>query len=148
MLRILYACETYYNLKETELRQIERIEEGFLRQLFKTTKGCPISQLYLEAGHTPARFEIFKMKILFLKYILNENPDSLIHKVYKLQLENPTRGDWASSCLEDLKYLEIDMSLEEIKSVSEISLRSILKKSNRRRAVQYLTENKVVNTLA
>ena len=64
---ILYACETYYNLKETELRQIERMEESFLRQLFKTTKGCPISQLYLEAGHSPARFEIFKMRILFLK---------------------------------------------------------------------------------
>jgi hypothetical protein len=28
---ILYACETYYNLKEVELRQLERIEEGFLR---------------------------------------------------------------------------------------------------------------------
>ena len=75
-----------------------------------------------------------------MKYILNENPDSLIHKFYKLQLENPTRGDWASSCLEDLKYLEIDMSLEEIKSVSEISLRSILKKSISRKALQYLTE--------
>ena len=28
---ILYACETYYNMKEVELRQLERIEEGFLR---------------------------------------------------------------------------------------------------------------------
>ena len=57
---ILYACETYYNLKETEIRQIERIEEGFLRQLFKTPKGCPIAQLYLEAGYIPARFAIFQ----------------------------------------------------------------------------------------
>ena len=137
---ILYACETYYNLKETELRQIERIEEGFLRQLFSTTRGCPISQLYLEAGHTPARFEIFKMRILFLRYILNEDPDSLIHKFYKLQLENPTHGDWASSCMEDLKYLEIEMTLEEIKNTSEIRLRSILRKSISRKAFQYLTE--------
>ena len=36
---ILYACETYYNLKETEVRQIERIEECFLRKILKTTKG-------------------------------------------------------------------------------------------------------------
>ena len=53
---ILYAAETYYNLKEGEIRAIERIEECFLRQLLKTTKGCPISQLYLETGHCPARF--------------------------------------------------------------------------------------------
>ena len=40
---ILYASETYYNLKETELRQIERIEEGYMRQLLQTARGCPIS---------------------------------------------------------------------------------------------------------
>ena len=44
---ILYACEMYYDLKESELRQIERIEEGYLGQIFKTTKGCPITELYL-----------------------------------------------------------------------------------------------------
>ena len=58
---ILYACEAYYNLKENELRQLERIEEGFLRKMFNTSKGCPIVQLYLEAGHIPARFEIMKV---------------------------------------------------------------------------------------
>jgi hypothetical protein len=34
---ILYASETYYNLKETEMRQIERIEKGYMRQLFRFT---------------------------------------------------------------------------------------------------------------
>ena len=58
---ILYASETFYNLKEKELRILERIEERFLRQLLKTGRGCSISQLYLETGHTPARFEIMKM---------------------------------------------------------------------------------------
>ena len=67
---ILYACEMYYNLKEGELRQIERIEEGYLRKVFKTTKGCPITQLYLEIGQIPARFEIQKMRLLYLKCIV------------------------------------------------------------------------------
>ena len=101
---ILYACETYYNLKETDMRQIERIEEGFMRQLFKTPKGCPIAQLYLEASYIPARFAIFQTRLLYLKYILHENPDSLLYKFMKLQLENPTRGDWVSSCVKDLAF--------------------------------------------
>ena len=62
---ILYAAETYYNLKETELRALERIEENFLRQLLKTSEGCPIAQLYLEVGHKPTRFEIFRMRLYF-----------------------------------------------------------------------------------
>ena len=53
---ILYGCETYYFLKENEMRQIERIEESFMRLLLKTTKGCPINQMYLELGQLPARF--------------------------------------------------------------------------------------------
>ena len=69
---ILFACETYYNLKQSELRQLERIEDGFLRELFKTSTGCPIIQLYLEVGQYPARYEIFKILILYLKYILNQ----------------------------------------------------------------------------
>ena len=72
---ILYSAETYYNLKEKEIRTLERIEENFLRKLFKTTKGCPISQLYLEAGHLPARFEIFRKRLLFLQNILKEKSE-------------------------------------------------------------------------
>jgi hypothetical protein len=55
---ILYACEMYYNLKEFEIRHIEKIEEGYLWKVMNTPRGCPISQLYLELGHQPARFEI------------------------------------------------------------------------------------------
>ena len=58
---ILYACEAYYNLSEAQIRQLERIEENFLRQIFKTSKGCPIVQLYLEAGQLPARFEVQRL---------------------------------------------------------------------------------------
>ena len=42
---ILYASEMYNDLKETEVRQLERIEEGYLRKVLNTTKGCPIMHL-------------------------------------------------------------------------------------------------------
>ena len=38
---ILYASETYYGLSEYQIRQIETIEERFLRKIFKTSRGCP-----------------------------------------------------------------------------------------------------------
>ena len=54
---IYYASETYYDLKENKIRKLERIEENFLRKLFKTTSGCPISMLYLETGLVPGRLK-------------------------------------------------------------------------------------------
>ena len=72
---ILYACETYYNLKEKEIIELERIEENFLRKVLNTTKRCPIVQLYFEVGHTPARMEIQKIRLLYLQYILQQSDD-------------------------------------------------------------------------
>jgi hypothetical protein len=135
---ILYACETYYNLKESEVRQLERLEERFLRQMFRTSKGCPISQLYLESGHIPARFEVKKIRLLFLQYILQENNDSLIHRFLKLQFKNPTRGDWASSCVQDLKYLEIEISIKDIQMLTKTQFNKILKESIQSKALKYL----------
>ena len=83
---ILYASDTYYQLKETEIRHLERIEENYMRQVLHTTKGCPINQLYFSLGQYPARFEIQKSRLLFLKYILNEDNDSLHSKFFYLQL--------------------------------------------------------------
>ena len=69
---ILYASETYYDLKENEIRAIKRIEEQFLRKLFNTTTAwaCSISHLYLEVGHFPARFEVFRRRLLFQWWII------------------------------------------------------------------------------
>jgi hypothetical protein len=89
---ILYACETYFNLKEIEVRQIERIEESFMRQLLNTTKGCPINQIYLELGQIPARFDIIKLRLLYLKYILNQEESSQILKVFILQSQQSLTG--------------------------------------------------------
>lgn len=70
---------------------------------------------------------------------MHEKPDSLIHKFLQLQFENPTRGDWTSCCLQDLKDLKIGMSLEEIKIMTENKFKNLLKESIKQRAVEYLT---------
>ena len=135
---ILYASETYYNLTENQLRSIERIEEGFLRKILKTTKGCPIVQLYLETGQWPARFAIQKSRLLFLKTILAEDEQSMVSKFFYLQLQRPSRGDWASTCLKDLKNLKILNTLEEIKIMPKRTFLNLLQKSIRENALIYL----------
>ena len=62
----------------------------------------------------------------------------MIYKFVKIQFENPTRGDWASSCLQNLEYLEIKMSLEEIQSIRMNKFRSLLRKSIKKKALEYL----------
>ena len=139
---ILYACEMYYNLKETEIRRIERIEEGFMRKILQTTKGCPITQLYLEIGQVPARFEIQKMRILYLKNILDQEDDSSLKRFLNLQFQQPVRGDWASTVTNDLKEFEITMSLDEIKNLTKLQLTKLLKNKVKENAFRYLMQKR------
>jgi hypothetical protein len=139
---ILYACETYYNLKETEIRQIERIEESFMRQLLKTKRGCPIKQMYLELGQIPARFDILKLRLFFMKYILSQEENSLIYKFFNLQIQQPSKNDWASTCVTNLKQLDIKLTLEEIKLMSLNSFKEIVRKQSKEYAFKYLMEKR------
>ena len=139
---ILYAADMYYNLKESELRQMERIEETYLRKLVKTTKGCPITSLYLETGQTPARFEIIKMRLLYLKYILEQPENSKIRQMLNLQVELPSLNDWASTCKKDLKKLDINLTFEEIRKIPKQKYTVLLKERVRKNAFKYLLEKR------
>ena len=110
----------YYDLKESEIRQLERIEEDFLRELFKTSKGCPLTQLYLEGGIIPAKFEIIRIRLLFLKTILNQKQDSMLFKFFKIQLESSSKTDWTTTCMTNLEELKIEKSFDEIRAMSDM----------------------------
>ena len=125
---ILYAADMFYNLKENELRNIDRIEIDFMRKILKTTEGCPITSFYLVFGQTTTKFKILKMRLLFLKYILEQPSESLIFRMLKLQLEKPTRGDWASSCLKDIENIKLKLTFEQIKSMKKEKYKSMVKK--------------------
>ena len=109
-----------------------------MRKVLNTTKGCPIVSLYLALGHLPARFEIQKMRLLYLKYILTEKEDSLVRRFLNLQLEMPTKGDWASTCLKDLKDLKILCSMKEIEIMSYKEFKRLLKTKIKEKALIYL----------
>ena len=57
-------------------------------------------------------------KILFLHYLLNEEKDSLISRVLKAQIENPSKNDFILGVQKDLEHLEIHLSLEDTQSLS------------------------------
>ena len=118
---ILYAGECYYNLTENNLRRIEKIEEKYMRKIFKTGKSCSIAQMYLEYGQWPARFELQKMRLLFLKQILQQAEESQIYQFFKLQQNNPIKGDWVSTVLNDLSQLEISLTILNHLIISEWS---------------------------
>ena len=72
--------------------------------------------LFLELGCKPFREIIRERRLGFLHYILNEDPDSMIHKFFQTQLRNRTKKDWVTTILDDLEKLNMkEIKLEKIK---------------------------------
>ena len=123
----MYASEVYYNLNITQIRQIEKIEETHLSKLFKTSRNCPISQLYLESGVNLARHEIQKRRLMYLKYLLDQDKESKIQRFLFLQLQYPTKGDWASMYRHDLNELDIQLTLSDIQKMTRNSFKQLIR---------------------
>ena len=58
--------------------------------------------------------------------ILQQDKNSMSYTFFYLQVEQLSRGDWASSCFKDLKELRITESLEEIRKMSKVRFNNIL----------------------
>jgi hypothetical protein len=55
-------------------------------------------------------------------------------------MDEPTKGDWASKCLLDLKELNITETLEEITTMSKIMFSNMVKSRIKLNALKYLKE--------
>ena len=82
------------------------------------------------------------MRLLYLKYILEQDNESKLKKFLTLQFDEPSRGDWASTCTNDLKELNISYSLEEIRIMTKDKFKRILKEKVKESALKYLLEKK------
>ena len=77
---------------------------------------------------------------MFLHYILNEDEGSLIFRFLQAQAQNPNKDDWYQTILEDLKYLEIFLDFEQIKSTSRNQFKDLVDESVEEKAHEYLVE--------
>ena len=127
-----------YDIKENEYRKLERMEEDLLRKLFKSVKGCPIYQLYLESGHLPARFHIKRIKLVFYKYILSQKEQSLLFTSLMAQKKQPRKGYWYSEVQNIIKEFEMNVSEEDIKQIPTNSFKKMVKTGSKRAGLKYL----------
>ena len=61
----------------------------------------------------------------------------MIYTFLMLQIRQPTRGDWASTCQDDLKQLEISETFEDIKLMKINKFRQIVTQKIEKTALKY-----------
>ena len=141
---VLCNSEVWYNLSETNLSQLEAIDENLLRRIFETGGKTPKAMLYLELGIYPIRFIIQNRRVMYLHYLLT-NKNILPYRFFQAQQSNPCKGDWSETVKNDLSELDLTLSHDEISKMSKARFQTLVKERIRKIAFAYLVKKKEKN---
>ena len=139
---VLTNSEAWLGLTLADMEQLEQVDEMLMRKILEVGQGCPKEMLYLELGCIPLRFTIMMRKLMFFHYLLNEEPDCLIHQVLQAQIRNPSKNDFIVDVESTLNDLDIHLSKEDIKSCSKESLHKFVKQQVVEKALLFLNKIK------
>ena len=99
--------------------------------------------LNLEMGCIPFREIIRKRRILYLQYIMNEKPQSILRKFIKKQIETKKKKDWINQVFIDLKELNLDITIESISKIPKSKLKIIVNEAIEQKTFRDLEKRKV-----
>ena len=91
------------NLSEQDIRKLEQADKILLSKILECEANINYVFIYLELGVKPLRFEVIKRKTLFLQYILQQEKESMIYKVFEATLNDPIKNDFVTTCKKHLE---------------------------------------------
>ena len=139
---LLLNSEAWVNVSDSNIRSLEQTDEILLSKVLGSESNTSNIFKYLELGVYPVRFEIIKRKVIFLQYILKQDKESMMFKVFQATLDQPTKNDFVSTCLKYLESLNITLTFDEISEMYEFKFKSLVKEKTKAAAFKYLMELK------
>ena len=142
---ILYNSESWQSISEDEYKQLDEVDNSFLRRLLNAHSKTSTFFLHLETGTLPIRFTIANRRLVYYHTIVSKPDSELVNRVFKAQMSKPTKGDWFTTISEDFKLIE-----EEIENFDESTTKSMqlkkykqfIKKKIKHAAFEYLEKDK------
>ena len=134
----LYNMEALHGVRNNHLDIIEECDKMLFRQIFDCPQGTPVEAFFFETSTLPLRFILQGRRLMYLWSILKKPNTELVRQVYKAQKQFKTKGSWAEQIEDDLKICEIDLTDEEIESLSQFQMTKLVKEKIREQADKYL----------
>ena len=140
---MVYNSEAWSDVKESDVRLFEEVDEFLLRSIFKAHSKTPLEYLFLESGTVPIRFIISSRRLNYLHTILSKDPSELVYRVYQGQKESESEGDWISLVRKDCETFGMQFDESWIKSMSKNKFKRLVRKKMQLAALKYLNLKKV-----
>ena len=143
---LLCNSEACFGLTNQELDLLETVDLAFLRNILKAPKSTPKEMFFLELGILPLREMIRERRLNFLHYILKQDANSILFKIFEVQLETRTKKDWVSTILNDMQICQIGVTFAEIQAMNKVKWKNIIKRHIEEKTFKDLETSKINHT--
>ena len=99
---ILLNSEVWYNLTTKDIQELESVDTELLRRILEAPVSTPTCMLFLELGCIPLKYAVMQRRQMFLHYVLQQKPDSLLLKCLNVQIKHFDKLDWINQIYSDL----------------------------------------------
>ena len=134
--------ETWYNVRESDIDEFEKIDKIYLLKLFEAPRSTPSEALYLELGILPLSVTVKVRRLCYLHNILKSQKQGMLYKVFITQWLYPTTGDWVLQVKKDMKDFQIESDFEWIARKSKESFKNLVKEKAKEYALNKLIGKK------
>ena len=139
---MLTNFEIWYGLRENEITALEEVDRLLLRRILEVPDSTCLESLYLELGIIPIHILLKARRLNELHHLASLDENNMLYKVFITQWKYPAKDDWALKVKENLKELNINLDLNDIKKKSEYSFKKLVKIKTQEYTLNYLLELK------
>ena len=143
---LLVNLEVWHNVMKKDIEIITQLDNYLMRKILNSHSKAPIEFLYLETGTIPVEFVIKSRRVNYLHNIIKRDNKELVKRVYNVQKENPSKGDWSTMVREDMEGIGLRIDEQQIRQMSKNQFKKVVRNLVEKAAFRYLQEQKSRHT--
>ena len=137
---VLFNCETWHSLTESDLKNLKLIDHQLLRYICSAQAKTPLEFLFLETGSLSLSHIISSRRMNYLFEIITRADSELIKRVYTAQKHDTLPGDFYQQVQKDFDLIGKHYTEKYIQQQSKESYKREIKERIRNAAFEYLQD--------
>ena len=126
---MLFNAQAWSNITEKNMSNLTTIQMRFLKKAMSAKQATTNSFMYLELGVLPIAQEVHKRQLTFFHHIVNLAEDDPVRKMWQYQRQLPNYNNWWNGIENLIVKYNIELSEEQIKSISKDTFKQKVKKA-------------------
>ena len=138
---MLTNSESWINMTKINIEELEKPDTILQRKVLSTSGNPCKSFMMLELGLIPIRYVSMQKRLQFLHYLLKQDKESLLSKVFRILHRDRRKGDFIDLSNKDKTELEIIMTNDKIEAMSKWQWKKLVKQKTNLAAFTFLNED-------